>query len=452
MSHWSIDSIFYHIYPFGLCGAPPKNDFHSQPVPRLNGLTDWITHINEMGINALYIGPLFESSSHGYDTADYFKLDRRLGTNADLISFVNDCHHKGIRVIFDAVFNHVGRDHFAFKDLQQNGWNSPYRDWFYTNFDKHSSFGDPFWYEGWNGHYSLVKLNLTNTSVKKHIFDALTLWIDTFGVDGLRLDAADCMDKNFFSELRTFCKAKRSDFWLMAEIIHGNYRDWANSQRLDSVTNYECFKGLWSSHNDGNYFEIAYAIDRQFGKNGIYKDLPLYNFVDNHDVDRVASVLKDPAYLYPLHILLFTMPGVPSIYYGSEWEIKGKKANGSDAAIRPALNLTAQQQSLQGKDLYIAIRKFITLRKELPALRTGSYKPLHVGARQYAFLRETDNQTVVVAVNSAKETVIIELKISLPDHTVLIDRLNGDERFEINGGKVRLELFPCWGRVLEKRL
>jgi glycosidase len=449
MNHWSFDSVFYHIYPLGLSGAPPLNDLCSAPVSRLRDLTPWLEHIHEMGINALYIGPLFESMSHGYDTVDYFTLDRRLGTNSDLKSFVDACHSLGIRVLFDAVFHHVGRDHFSFRDLQKNGWDSPYRDWFYTDFSSHSPSGDPFRYEGWNGHLNLVKLNLKNDAVKKYLFDAVAVWMDSFGADGLRLDAADSIDKNFFNALRSFCSSKRSDFWLLGEVIHGNYREWVSPERLDSVTNYECFKGLWSSLNDGNFFEIAYTLNRQFGTGGLYKNLPLYNFADNHDVDRAATILKNSAHLFPLYILLFTIPGVPSIYYGSEWGIPGKKGKTSDADLRPALDLSFFRPSKTQNDLFETIVRLILLRKDLTALRCGAYRPLHTDSRQYAFVRETDRQKTVVAVNSAQEIVTIEPKVDFPEGTIFIDRLNKNERFSVQNGKLKLLLYPNWGRILQ---
>ena len=331
MSNWFRDAIFYHIYPLGLCSAPAKNNFDLEPVSRLKDIYPWISHMSNLGVNALYIGPLFESLSHGYDTVDYFMLDRRLGVNQDLTDFVAACHSKNIMVILDAVFNHVSREHFAFRDVLLHGHNSSYADWFFINYDQPGQHGDPFTYEGWNGFHSLVKLNLNNTDVRNYLLSAVEFWMDKFGIDGLRLDAADVMEKSFFNYLHSFCKSKRNDFWLMGEVIHGDYNEWVNPVRLDSVTNYECYKGLWSSLNDGNYFEISYALNRQFGDKGIYKNLSLYNFADNHDVDRVASKLKESRHLYPLYILLFTMPGIPSIYYGSEWGLQGVKGEHSDA-------------------------------------------------------------------------------------------------------------------------
>lgn len=249
MDHWTDEAIFYHIYPLGLCGAPPRNDFTSPPTPRLEQLYPWLEHIQSLGANALYLGPLFESTTHGYDTADYFHLDRRLGTDETLRRFSAALHARGLRLVLDGVFNHVGRDFWAFRDVQANHARSPYRDWFSNLcFDGRSPFNDPFQYEGWNGHYELVKLNLHHPAVKEHLFLAVETWIGEFNIDGLRLDAADCLDFTFMQELSAFCRRLRPDFWLMGEVIHGDYRRWANPVTLDTVTNYECYKGLYSSH------------------------------------------------------------------------------------------------------------------------------------------------------------------------------------------------------------
>jgi len=354
---------------------------------------------------------------------------------------------RGLRVVLDGVFHHVGRDFWAFKDLQAQGRNSTYHDWFYgVDYERTSPYGDPFAYQGWAGHYDLVKLNTSNRDVRGHLFDAVTMWVREFDIDGLRLDAADVLDPDFIRALSAHCRALKPDFWLMGEVVHGDYRRWAAPpDMLDSTTNYECYKGLYSSHADGNYFEIAYSLKRQFGPDGIYRDLLLYAFADNHDVNRVASSLKKPAHLYPLYILLFTMPGIPSIYYGSEWGITGVRDAHGDQALRPCLDL-AGSDSLPQPELARTIRQLAGLRRDLPALRGGDYQQLHVVSEQFAFARTTGEQTVVIAINASAEPASVRFSLPAPG-SQLVDRLNGGS-FSIEQGSAALTLHPNWGAVL----
>ncbi len=452
MPEWLNDAGFYHIYPLGLCAAPERNDFSSKPAPRLDALYPWLDHMHKLGVTALYLGPLFESTAHGYDSADYFRLDRRLGTNQTLKDLSRALHEKGLRLVLDGVFNHVGRDFWAFKDVQQNGPASPYAGWFSNlNFGGRSPYGDSFSYEGWAGHYDLVKLNLKNPDVIKHLLEAVGFWIDDFGLDGLRLDAADVLDPAFMQTLSSFCKNKKADFWLMGEVVHGDYRKWANPVTLDAVTNYECYKGLWSSHAARNYFEIAYSLNRQFGPDGMYRDLQLFNFADNHDVNRVASDLSNPADLYPLYALLFTMPGIPSVYYGSEWGIEGKRTNQSDKMLRPALELEKAAKESPNPGLAGVISRFAKLRRQYKALQTGHYRQLAVKNQQFAFARQLPGETIVVAVNSDLKPASLELALKQAgiEGRELVDLLNDRETFPINNGKVTLEpLWPSWARIL----
>jgi cyclomaltodextrinase len=450
VKHWAYDSIFYHIYPLGLCGAPLKNDFASPVQPRLEQLYDWVDHLLDLGVNALYLGPVFESTTHGYDTADYFRVDRRLGSNETLARLSSTLHRKGIRLILDGVFNHVGRHFWAFRDVLERREQSAYCDWFQgLRFGKHSPYNDPFTYEGWNGHYSLVKLNLRNPAVKEHLFQAIGFWMQEFDINGLRLDAADCIDIPFLKELAAFCKSRRPDFWLMGEVIHGDYGKWANAETLDSVTNYECYKGLYSSHVDKNYFEIAYALNRQFGKGGLYRNLPLYAFADNHDVNRVASNLKNPMHLYPLYSLLFAMPGVPSIYYGSEWGIEGRRNNGSDLELRPRLDLDEVSRHGPRRDLVNAIRRLAQIRHRSEALRYGSYCQLWVSHEQLAFARQTPKETVIVAINASGKPVSLEISLPQVYTGQLRDLLNEGERFAMQGGKACIKTVPpYWARIM----
>ena len=261
MTHWIDKTVFYHIYPLGLCGAPETNDYQLPPVPRLEGVFPWLDHMAGLGCNGLYLGPLFESHSHGYDTTDYYHVDRRLGESQTLTGLVNRAHELGIMVILDGVFNHVGRDFWAFRDVLINRQDSAFHSWFSgLKFEGDNAYHDGLIYDCWDGHQNLVKLNLNDEGVRGHLFGAVKRWMEDFHIDGLRLDAADVIDKRFLSDLAGLTKSIKSDFWLMGEVVHGDYRQWASPERLDSVTNYECFKGLYSSFNDHNMFEMSWSL------------------------------------------------------------------------------------------------------------------------------------------------------------------------------------------------
>ena len=398
--NWVNEAIFYHIYPLGFCGAPKYNEGKKTSASRILKVLEWIPHLKDLGVNAIYFGPIFESVGHGYDTSNYYLTDSRLGTKEDFKKVFDALHENEIKVVLDGVFNHVGRGFWAFNDVQHKLWDSEYKDWFSgLNFSQKSPLGDGFSYEMWEGNSDLIKLNLKNEAVCDHLIGAVKMWIEELGIDGLRLDAADCVDKDFFRLLRRETATIKDDFWLMGEIIHGDYRGWANNEMLHSVTNYECWKGIYSSHNDKNYFEIAYSLDREFGQGGIYSHLYLYNFVDNHDVNRIASLLKDERDLKNVYTLLFTMPGIPSIYYGSEWGIKGEKGQGAstDDAIRPSLNLSELTNS--NVPLTEHIKYLIQKRQNSKALCLGTYEKIFVKNEQFAFARKFESKTAIVVLN-----------------------------------------------------
>ena len=393
---WYNEAIFYHIYPLGLTGAPKHNDY-SAPVSRLNTLLPWIDHIREIGCTALYIGPLFESVGHGYETTDYKKLDSRLGTNEDLKNFVAACHEKEIKVIFDGVFNHTGRDFFAFKDIQQNREHSRYLNWYCNvNFGGNTEYNDGFSYENWGGYNLLVKLNQRNPEVQNYICDVIRFWVSEFDVDGIRLDAADVLDFDFMRALRRTAAEVKEDFWLMGEVIHGDYSRWVNGETLHSVTNYALHKALYSGHNDHNYFEIAHTV--KYLQN--MGNIDLYNFVDNHDVERIYTKLSNKAHFAPVHVLLYTLPGVPSIYYGSEFGIEGKKEKFSDDSLRPALDIKDYADAVQKNPCTALIAALGKIRQHTPALSYGSYAELQLTNRQFAFARDLDGIRVIVTVNN----------------------------------------------------
>ena len=426
--HWIHNTVIYNIYPFGFCGAPKDNDF--QLNYRLDKIYDFIPHFKKMGVNCILFNPVFESTRHGYDTIDYKKIDSRLGDNASFKKICETLHQNGIRVILDGVFNHVGRDFFAFKDIQEKGMGSPYTSWFQNiRFDQQSPYGDHFSYEGWAGFYDLVKLNLNNEDVLNYLFDAVRYWIDEFDIDGLRLDAANVMDVNFFKRLRGVTKEKKPDFWMFGEIVGGDYNRLANAETLDSVTNYEIYKGLFSSHNDRNYFEFAHSVDRQVGDWGMYKNIYMYNFADNHDVTRLSSIIRDKALQKNVYTMLYAMPGVPSVYYGSEFGMEGKKQPHSDDDLRRELNLNA----LENPDyaLFEHICKLGKIRHSLEALQYGKYKNEQIQLEHMCFSMKTDHQKVYIMLNQSNEPRNIGVNTDF--NGVLTDVLHDNQQYPCNG-------------------
>lgn len=436
------EAVVYNIYPLGYCGAPKEND-HIQTY-RLDKVLDSIEHFKRLGINVLLFNPVFESSRHGYDTIDYRKVDCRLGDNASFKRICDTLRENGIRVMLDGVFNHVGREFFAFKDVQEKKWDSPYCGWFQNlNFGGSSPLGDPFWYEGWAGHYDLVKLNLQNPDVVNYLLDAVNFWIDEFGIDGLRIDAADVIDCEFFKKLRHTCKSKKPDFWLYGEMVGGDYNRLAGGEMLDSVTNYECYKGIYSSHNDHNYFEIAHSLNRQFANGGIYQNLYTFNFVDNHDVNRIASELRDKNHLYNVYTMMYTMPGVPSIYYGSEYAVEGKRTWESDYDLRPCLDLNNVPNA--NYQLFDHIAKLSRVRLALEGLKYGRFENVNIQNEKLVFKRFTDNQTVFVMFNLTDR--FERLGFDSRCNAKLTDVLNNNEMFDCNGW-CELEMPPYSSRIL----
>lgn len=437
---WYNEATFYHIYPLGLTGAPKENDYGT-PVHRLNTLLPWIDHIKEIGCTALYIGPLFESVGHGYETTDYKKLDSRLGTNEDLTNFVKACHDKGIRVIFDGVFNHTGRDFFAFKDIQKNRENSPYVNWYCNvNFGGNTEYNDGFSYENWGGYNLLVKLNQRNPEVQNYICDVIRFWVSEFDIDGIRLDAADVLDFDFMRVLRHTADEVKKDFWLMGEVIHGDYSRWVNGQTLHSVTNYALHKALYSGHNDHNYFEIAHTV--KYLQN--MGDLDLYNFVDNHDVERIHTKLQNKAHFAPVHVLLYTLPGVPSIYYGSEFGIDGKKEKFSDASLRPALDLKDYADAVTKNPCTALIAALGKVRQGTPALSYGSYSELALTNRQFAFARDLNGVRVIVTVNNDDSEAEMNLPTGSADEYV--GALTG-KKVRVEYGRIRVSIAANSGEI-----
>lgn len=445
MNLWIEDRVFYNIFTLGFCDVLEPSRIYEEKN-RLIKIEEWIPHLKKMSINAIYFGPVFESSYHGYDTRDYLNIDKRLGTNENFKDLCKKLHENDIKIVLDGVFNHVGREFWAFKDIQKNGRNSKYCSWFSgLNFDSRSPMGDEFNYESWNGCYDLVKLNLWNGEVVEYLLHAVEFWIDEFDIDGLRLDAADKIIFDFFKELKIFTEKKKDNFWLMGEIIHGDYNRWANKESLDSVTNYECYKGIYSSHNDKNYFEIAYSLNRMFGNGGIYKDLCLYNFVDNHDVNRLASTLKAQEYLYNVYTILYTMPGVPSIYYGSEYGIKAVKGDKTDLPLRPSVDEIENYED-KNNELFDHIEKLGRIRAASEALKNGNYEQVIIKNEQYVFSRTSKNDKIYIVLNLSDKESYLDFNISFEEGKDLLS----DKDDIIKGGDVSIRVPAFSSKVIAK--
>lgn len=390
---WAYESVFYQIYPLGFCGAPFENDGVLEH--RIRKVEEWIPHMKKLGINAVYFSPVFESDTHGYNTRDYKKLDVRLGTNEDFKEVCEKLHENGIRVVLDGVFNHVGRGFYQFQDVIRSRENSPYLNWFHINLGGNSGYNDGLWYEGWEGNYDLVKLNLQNEEVVQHLFDAVRYWVEEFQIDGLRLDVAYCLDENFVRRLRSFTDGLKKDFYLLGEMLHGDYNRMVNDAMLHSATNYECYKGLYSSFNSMNLFEIVHSLLRQFGPENwtLYKGKHMLSFVDNHDVTRVASILNNEKHLPLIYALCFGMPGIPCVYYGSEWGARAEKSQG-DPALRACFDEPVFNELSEW------ISRLAAAKKQSKALNYGDFHSVVLTNRQCIFERRTEGERVLVAINA----------------------------------------------------
>ena len=405
---WFDESVFYQIYPLGYCGAERENDF-GEVRHRLARIEEQIPYIRDCGFNAVLFNPLFESERHGYDTVDFFRIDRRLGDNEDFKRLVAKFHEAGIRVVLDGVFNHVGRRFFAFEEVREKRENSDKKDWFHINFGGNTAYNDGFWYEGWEGHMELVKLNLQNEAVLGYIGRAVEYWMDEFGIDGLRLDVSYLLPEWFFEWLRRIVRGRRDDFFLMGEVIHNqNFQKNLTRDRLDSITNYECYKGLTSALNSDNLFEIEHSLERLFGSQPwcLYTGKNLFSFVDNHDVPRACTALKDRRKLPAMYGILYGMPGIPCVYYGSECGAEGDKSD-NDYKLRPAVGEIDKDKD---PALRALIGKLNAVRKAELALQYGTYEKCVLSNKYMCFKREKGGDRIYCAYNISDGDVTVRVE------------------------------------------
>ncbi|EAK88222.1 alpha amylase, partial [Cryptosporidium parvum Iowa II] len=467
-NEWYKNCNWYHIYPIGLCGVERIN---SDKIVRVNKLEElgsksWIDHLKNLNIGGIYIGPVFESEAHGYDTTDLLSIDKRLGSNEDFKNLVKIYHSNGIKVIIDAVFNHVGRNFFAFNDIKINGKHSKYCDWFKgLDFSKKSQKGDNFTYTPWEGYYELVTLNHENYEVKKYLFDAVEFWFKEYEIDGLRLDAADCISIEFWRIFRDFCKTKFGEnFALLAEIIHGDQRIWVRpnpsasikyeytNQPFDGVTNYVLWDAIWKSHRFNNLELLANVISQQ---NDLFSSGWMYNFVDNHDVTRIASQIEIEDDLLTVYIILFMLNGSPSIYYGSEFRFKGVKGKGrrADFQLRPKLTIKDLEWLNSDKnDGFLVLIKFISQIRGHPIigkiLTKGNYSLLLNTKTLLVFERRIKEEFIFVAINiDTKSVEDFEVDWKEKDGQWR-DILSPSDTYQSKKGKIKINVLSNWAIII----
>ncbi|WP_239164819.1 alpha-amylase family protein [Actinoplanes palleronii] len=417
MTGWVEHVVWWHAHPLTFLGAerdalPPG----APAVPRLRGFEPWLDYLVELGCNGLALGPVFASATHGYDTVDHLRVDPRLGTEDDLRRLLDECHRRGIRVLFDGVFNHVGRDFGPFRDVLANGRSSSYKNWFRLDFDGDGP--DGFGYADFEGHRHLVALNHDEPAVVDYVAEVLRHWLD-FGIDGWRLDAAYAVPLPFWHAAVGRAREKHPDAWFVGEVLHGDYPAWVSDGGLDSVTQYELWKAIWSSLNDLNFFELAWALERHDTFSATFAPM---TFVGNHDVTRLASALTEPRHLGLALAVLFTVGGVPSVYAGDEQAFQGVKRDREfgDDEVRPPFPPAPADLAAYGWPTYHLHQQLIGLRRRHPWLHRATTRKLVVTNKQFAYesVAPDGAHRLIVLLNAATEPYDFDVATSGPLHVV----------------------------------
>ena len=397
MSDWAEHGIWWQVYPLGFVGAERSALSDAGIEHRLPRLEAWLGYAIDLGASGLALGPVFASETHGYDTIDHFRVDARLGDEADLIALFDAAHSRGLRVILDGVFNHVGRGHWAFRDAVEHGPTSRTADWFHLIWPDDWEPGMEPESEDFEGHGQLVTLNHENPAVAEHVTLAMRYWLER-GADGWRLDAAYATPAEFFARVIPVVRAAHPDAYFVGEVIHGDYAAIVEDTGVDSVTQYELWKSIWSSLNDDNFFELEWTLRRHNG--WLDSFLPL-TFVGNHDVTRLASRLSDERHLAHALVILLTVGGTPSIYYGDEQAFRGIKEEreGGDDAIRPTFPDGPDDLAPEGWPTYRLHQDLIGLRRRHAWLRHARTETVHVANQQFCYRTSSDDGSLLVALN-----------------------------------------------------
>lgn len=390
MTGWVEHAIWWHVYPLGFVGAHPADSVPAADEHRLRRLVGWLDHARELGASGLALGPIFSSRTHGYDTTDHYRIDPRLGDDSDFDELIAEARERGLRVLLDGVFNHVGTDFARYAD------------------------GDAAWFrqrdngfETFEGHDGLIALNHDNPAVVDYVVDVMTHWLRR-GADGWRLDAAYAVSPRFWRAVLPRVREEFEDAWIVGEMIHGDYAGVVKAASFDSVTQYELWKAIWSSLNDGNFFELDHALRRH--DEFLDTFVPL-TFVGNHDVTRIASRLDDVRHVEHALVVLFTIAGTPSVYAGDEWAYRGVKEErfGGDDAVRPEFPASPQEATPLGHDEFRLHQHLIGLRRRNPWLYSATTTALRLTNDQYLYRVSHGDDALIVALNIADEPMPITL-------------------------------------------
>lgn len=391
---WPDHAIWWHVYPLGFVGA--EREAAAAPEPRLGRITGWLDHLVGLGCNGLALGPVFASETHGYDTVDHYRVDPRLGGEDDLRRLIEEASGRGVRVLLDGVFNHVGRGFVPFADVAAKGDASAYRKWFHADL------------RTFEGHDRLVTLNHAEPEVADYVTDVMTHWLER-GIDGWRLDAAYAVPPDFWRTVTDRVRARFPDAWLVGEVIHGDYAGAVKQAGFDSVTQYELWKAIWSSLNDRNFFELAHALDRH---NGMLATFAPQTFIGNHDVTRIATRLTERRDLAHALVILMTVGGVPSIYAGDEFAFEGVKEDreGGDDAIRPPFPARPGEVPGHGGAHHRLHQDLIGVRRRHPWLVRARSTAATLTNTAFSYTVESGPERLGVVLNAGEEPA----KVSLP--------------------------------------
>jgi glycosidase len=389
-------AIWWQVYPLGFVGAFPAAQ-PPQPVEhRLRRLVAWFDHAIELGASGIALGPIFASRSHGYDTTDHFRIDPRLGGDADFDYLVAEAHGRGLRILLDGVFNHVGADFLRCREAPHDAASAR---WFR---------GRPGRFHAFEGHSELLTLNHDNPDVADYAVDVMSHWLGR-GADGWRLDAAYAVPQQFWAATLPRVRERHPDAWFVGELIHGDYAAVVDAAGFDSATQYELWKAIWSSLNDSNFFELDWALQRH---NAFLASFAPLTFIGNHDVTRIASRLDNPDHLTHALVILLTVGGIPSVYAGDEFGFRGVKEEryGGDDAVRPEFGSPPLQLDASGARMWSLHQYLIGLRRRHSWLHAASTTTLRLDNRHYVYLARHGDNALLVALNIDDEPLQLALQ------------------------------------------